>query len=227
LLSAYALAKETVRRLRLGLKGRRTLAAPPWSIGPHLRNVLRDPGRLSAFAVRWARDRWLASRKVPSFLTDSPSGAYRFLFSAEQSPNKASTMALIDEMDAWGVPRLAVRWRLSSQDEESILRTLSIISAEVHDLRVGKATVPSGVDELRAEIGGGFLGGTHAMGTARMGATPRSGVVDADCRVHGISNLHVASSAIFPTSGFAAPTLTIVALAVRLARRLSASFGAP
>jgi choline dehydrogenase-like flavoprotein len=55
------------------------------------------------------------------------------------------------------------------------------------------------------------------MGTARMHADPAFGVVNADCRVHGLSNLYVASSAVFPTAGAANPTLTIVALALRLA----------
>jgi choline dehydrogenase-like flavoprotein len=60
----------------------------------------------------------------------------------------------------------------------------------------------------------------HHMGTTRMHADPRRGVVDADCRVHGVSNLFVAGSSVFPTSGTAGPTLTIVALALRLARHL-------
>jgi choline dehydrogenase-like flavoprotein len=55
-----------------------------------------------------------------------------------------------------------------------------------------------------------------------MGATPATGVVDADCRVHGIANLFVAGGAVFPSGGHANPTPTIVALAVRLARRLHA-----
>ena len=50
---------------------------------------------------------------------------------------------------------------------------------------------------------------------------PRQGVVDADCRVHGIDNLYVAGSSVFPTSGAANPTLTIVALALRLADHLA------
>jgi choline dehydrogenase-like flavoprotein len=57
----------------------------------------------------------------------------------------------------------------------------------------------------------------HHMGTTRMSSDPRSGVVDADCRVHGMANLFVASSSVFPTSGFANPTLTILALALRIA----------
>ena len=62
--------------------------------------------------------------------------------------------------------------------------------------------------------------GGHHIGTARMGSDPRSSVVDSDCRVHGVENLYVASSATFPTSSQANPTLTVVALALRLAAHL-------
>ena len=53
-----------------------------------------------------------------------------------------------------------------------------------------------------------------------MASSPVQGVVDEDCRVHGIANLYIASSSVFPTSGIANPTLTIVALAIRLANKL-------
>jgi choline dehydrogenase-like flavoprotein len=64
--------------------------------------------------------------------------------------------------------------------------------------------------------------GGHHIGTVRMGATERTGVVDSHCKVFGLNNLYVAGSAIFPTSSQANPTLTIVALALRLASRLDA-----
>jgi choline dehydrogenase-like flavoprotein len=62
--------------------------------------------------------------------------------------------------------------------------------------------------------------GGHHIGTARMGDDPRTSVVDADCRVHGVQNLYIASAATFPTSSQANPTLTVVALALRLAEHL-------
>ena len=62
----------------------------------------------------------------------------------------------------------------------------------------------------------------HHMGTTRMATSPREGVVDANCRVHGMTNFFVAGSSVFPTSGHANPTLTIVALALRLADHLQA-----
>jgi choline dehydrogenase-like flavoprotein len=60
----------------------------------------------------------------------------------------------------------------------------------------------------------------HHMGTTRMGGNPRTSVVDPNCRVHGIANLHVAGSSVFPSSGYVNPTNTIVALSIRLADRL-------
>jgi choline dehydrogenase-like flavoprotein len=70
-----------------------------------------------------------------------------------------------------------------------------------------------------------ILGGPHHMCTTRMAASPRQGVVDADCRVHSVANLYVAGSSVFATGGYANPTFTIVALALRLADRLRAELG--
>jgi choline dehydrogenase-like flavoprotein len=66
----------------------------------------------------------------------------------------------------------------------------------------------------------GLHGGWHHMGTTRMDPDPRKGVVDPDCRVHGLSNLHVGGASVFPTGGCANPVLTTIALVVRLADRL-------
>ncbi|MFN7985225.1 MAG: GMC family oxidoreductase, partial [Vicinamibacterales bacterium] len=65
-------------------------------------------------------------------------------------------------------------------------------------------------------------GTAHHIGTTRMADSPRRGVVDRHCRVHGIDNLHIAGSSVFPTGGWVFPTLTIAALSLRLADRLAA-----
>ncbi|MDF2766753.1 MAG: oxidoreductase, partial [Rhodospirillales bacterium] len=65
-----------------------------------------------------------------------------------------------------------------------------------------------------------LTGGHHHIGTTRMSEDPARGVVDGDCRVHGIANLYVAGSSVFPNSGSANLTLTVVALALRLAAHL-------
>jgi choline dehydrogenase-like flavoprotein len=219
LLSAYALAKESMYRARLGFKSRRhgMRRTKRFAVRPHVRNIVRHPGRLAGFGAAWARDRWFAARKLPSFLVKPQSGEYRFLFSAEQSPSRSNTVSLSAERDEFAVPRLTVRWQVSRDDHESIVRALTVVESEIRHLAIGTASTPSSPDELAEAIGGGFLGGTHAMGTLRMSSSPRSGVVDQHCQCHGVGNLFVASSAVFPTGGFAAPTLTIVALAIRVA----------
>jgi choline dehydrogenase-like flavoprotein len=65
--------------------------------------------------------------------------------------------------------------------------------------------------------------GAHHMGTTRMHADPRKGVVDAQCRAHGMSNLSIAGSSVFPAVGFSNPTLTILALALRIADNVRAT----
>ena len=219
LLSAYALTKRSMYRAKLGFKSRRygLDLVEDFATWPHVRNIAREPGHLVGFGVKWAGARWFADRKLPSFLVRPKSGEYRFLFSAEQSPSRSNKVKLSDEQDEFGVPRLTVRWSVSADDYESVVRALGLVGSEVRRLGVGTASTPSSAEELAEAIGGGFLGGTHAMGTLRMSSSPRVGVVDEQCRLHGVPNVFVASSAVFPTGGFAAPTLTIVALAIRVA----------
>ncbi len=71
-----------------------------------------------------------------------------------------------------------------------------------------------------------FEGDHHHIGTTRMDADPARGVVDPDGRVHGVRNLWVTGSSVFPTGGWINPTLTIVAVAIRLADHLRAEIGA-
>ena len=70
-----------------------------------------------------------------------------------------------------------------------------------------------------------YTDAAHPIGTTRMSADPRLGVVDADCRVHGVPNLYMAGSSVFPTAGHAPPTFTIVCLALRLADHLRRTLG--
>jgi choline dehydrogenase-like flavoprotein len=70
-----------------------------------------------------------------------------------------------------------------------------------------------------------IVGNFHHLGTTRMAADARRGVVDENCRLHETENLYVAGSSVFPSAGFANPTLTIVALAIRLADHLKHRLG--
>jgi choline dehydrogenase-like flavoprotein len=224
LLSSFALAKDLLYRTRSGFKSRRhgmRRELSP-SRAAHVMNVVRNPWDLPRFAADWTRRRWLASRKLPSFLVKPASGEYRLLFSAEQSPSAQNRVELADQWDAFGVRRLRVAWGVKEEDHESIVDNLEVVARNLRRLGVGTLDAPKTTDELREQMGGGFLGGTHAMGTTRMSASPHNGVVDPQCRVHGVANLYIASSSVFPTGGFAAPTLTIVALSIRIADAISA-----
>jgi choline dehydrogenase-like flavoprotein len=137
---------------------------------------------------------------------------------AEMAPNRDSRVTLSDkDRDALGMPRVRVDWRLGDLDIASIKRSLDAVAQAFGRGGVGRVYRTFAHDDSLSEA---LIGGSHHMGTTRMHGDPRRGVVDADCRVHGISNLFVAGSSVFPTVGFSNPTLTIVALALRLAERL-------
>lgn len=153
------------------------------------------------------------------------------LVRGEQAPNPASRVLLTDEPDALGVPRVALDWQLSELDVRSVRVLVDTLGAELARLDMGKVERAEWLarrewlfDRL---ISSHPIGGYHHMGTTRMSSGPRHGVTDADGRVHGIDNLYVAGSSLFPTSGWANPTLTIVALALRAGDRISERLNRP
>jgi hypothetical protein len=130
----------------------------------------------------------------------------------EQAPDPASRVTLSDKRDALGVNRLVLDWRIGEAERRSVAHLHETIGRAVERAGIGTLEVGAGAaDELH------FTDASHHMGTTRMSDDPRAGVVDRNCRVHGLSNLYVASSSVFPTAGHANPTLTIVALTLRLA----------
>jgi len=137
---------------------------------------------------------------------------------SEQRPTLESTIRLGDELDALGIPRVEAHWVVDDADLDDARRTLGWIGAELGRTGLGRLWMPTDAEGSFAPER--IVGGCHHMGTTRMSASPSAGVVDADCRVHGTSNLYVAGSSVFATGGFANPTLTIVALAYRLAAHL-------
>ena len=136
----------------------------------------------------------------------------------DQAPNPSSRVTLTRSRDALGMPRAEVDWRLSSIDRRSAERAIEIAGAGFASAGLGR------VRTLLADERGwpdDLAGGYHHIGTTRMSDDPKRGVVDRNCRVHGTSNLYVAGSSVFATGGSSTPTLTIVALALRLAEHLS------
>jgi len=165
------------------------------------------PGNLSS---DYANNRALGFR-------DGGYWRYRLQFIFEPSPNPDSRIVLTDERDRFGVPRLRLDWRIRPSDFRAGVASLREIGAELGSLGLGRLRVFD-ESEYAAQMPGL---GLHHMGSARMAGNSEGGVVDPQCRVHGTENLHVASSAVFPAFGFSNPTLTIVALAARLAAQLA------
>jgi choline dehydrogenase-like flavoprotein len=178
----------------------------PGGNGDHVRRALRAPHRLVHAA--WRRIAVRPGR--------TSSWRLRAFFEAESLHHNRVRLAA--GKDALDRPLPRVEWRLSERDLASMRRVLAL-----HDQALagaGHGRLALAFDDTAEAWRAAAFGGKHHMGTTRMHASPSAGVVDADCRVHGVRNLYVAGSSVFPTSGFANPTLTIVALAVRLAEHL-------
>nr|WP_242519248.1 GMC family oxidoreductase [Halochromatium roseum] len=135
----------------------------------------------------------------------------------EQIPNLDSRVTLSDELDALGLRRTRLDWKLTEQDRRSLIANIHALGRELSATGIGRMR-PRLADDGRWEPR--VSGGSHHMGTTRMSDDPKHGVTDRNGRVHGIDNLYIAGSSLFPTSGSANPTLNILALAYRLADHL-------
>ena len=141
---------------------------------------------------------------------------------AEQSPHPDNRITLLDEKDELGCPRINVHFEWDQADLQSISHAQEIFAEELTKTGLGDFEESKGQDGPVI----GSLGLHHLMGGTRMSDDPRHGVVDADCKVFGTDNLYIASSSVFPTGGYANPTLTILALAIRIADTLKTHLSA-
>jgi choline dehydrogenase-like flavoprotein len=136
----------------------------------------------------------------------------------EQTPNPDSRVSLTDERDALGMRQIQLDWRFTDLEKHSVIRTLELLGAELGRTGLGRLRIE--IDDDPNSWPDDLAGGWHHMGTTRMNDDPAKGVVDRDCRVHGIDNLYVAGSSVFTTAGSGTPTMTVVALALRLVDHL-------
>jgi choline dehydrogenase-like flavoprotein len=201
---------------RVRLAGAESTSLAQWL--QHIRNVALGTTDAAGFAWHMLRDRRLAERKFPTIIIHSKANLYSLDFHAEQQPNPASRVSLSAEADALGMPRISVDWRYTPGDVDTVRRSVALLAEDFRLQRIG--TFDYDPDSVEAEVTRYGAFGGHHIGTARMGADPRSSVVNSDCRLHDVGNLFIASSATFPTSSQANPTLTIVAFALRLSAHL-------
>jgi choline dehydrogenase-like flavoprotein len=140
---------------------------------------------------------------------------FTILLNVEQPPHPDNRVVLGRRRDALGMPVAELHWRWRAEDHARLVRVRDAFRRAVDALGIGRVTLDAAaLPDPNAH---------HHAGTTRMDGDARRGVVDTDCRVHALDNLYVAGASVFPTAGFANPTLTIVALAIRLAERLAAA----
>ena len=152
----------------------------------------------------------------PAFSRErEPVGVVLLRCQSEQLPNPNSRVRLGTERDVLGMREIVIDWQLTTADREKAAATLRLFGAEVG--RVGLGRVRSWFREDDVAWPSDMFGDQHHSGTTRMHPDPAQGVVDPNCAVHGVANLYIAGSSVFPTIGGGNPTLTITALALRLA----------
>lgn len=188
-------------------------------------------------AVRWKHYRDIKLRTFATVARGSPnlmtSLLYRMLKLAANSdyfqiesvvepvPDRESRVTLSRQRDSLGLNRAELNWRVGELEKRSHLRMLGLIKDQFEAAGMGRVDLEQADRGLQLPI----IGCNHHMGTTRMHTDPRRGVVDQNCKVHGMHNLHIAGSSVFPTCGNDMPTLTIVALALRLADHIKAQCG--
>lgn len=132
----------------------------------------------------------------------------------EHAPNPDSRITLTDETDALGMPRVALDFRFGPLETRTVAHVCDAFAQALGAADLGRMQVDfDPASDWQADVGWQY----HHCGGTRMSADPGDGVVDTNCKVHGMDNLYVAGSSIFPTAGHANPTMNLLAFAIRLA----------
>lgn len=190
----------------------------------HWRNVILGMPQVLKFGIDWAFRIHLARREMPYTLVASRDGSYPLEFNSEQTPMASSRITLLAERDAHAVPRVRIDWHRSDDDISAVQRGFSVLRGSLS--RTAVCRVEFDEDKLQQRLAAGAPVASHHLGTTRMAVSARDGVVDPDCAIFDLPDVYLASSAVFPTGSHANPTLTIVALSLRLAAHLLARLNA-
>lgn len=191
----------------------------------HFRNLVLGAPQLALFMPHFAYLHFLKKRSLPSPVLPTRKAMFSLWYQAEQTPNRDSRVALSNDVDSFGMRRVVLDFRCNESDITGIAKAHRIVGSYLREHGVGELNFHREdlENDIREQV---QPAGGHFIGTTRMANDAAHGVVDTDCRVFGTRNLYVAGSAVFPTSSHANPTLTIVALAVRLADHLEKEFPA-
>jgi choline dehydrogenase-like flavoprotein len=146
-------------------------------------------------------------------------GEGRIATLCEQLPNKESRVTLTDEIDQIGLKKVSLDWKISERDKESIRYMATQMAIEFAKNNLGRVKLFPYILDPGIDIPG-YGAHSHHMGTTRMAAEHKDGVVDSNCMVFGTTNLYIAGSSVFSTGGGGNPTMPIIQLALRLGEHL-------
>nr|WP_233171903.1 GMC oxidoreductase [Dyella sp. ASV21] len=180
------------------------------------------PTSLSRTALKLGLGVGDIARAAVHKLTDRPavpSSHIELVGFFEQAPNPDSRITLGDTLDALGQPKVRVDWQLTPLDRYTYRSAATMAGHELARACNGHFQLEPWLEQDARSVPQ-VHGTAHHMGTTRMSDDPKNGVVDRHCKVHGMDNLHIAGSSVFPTGGWAFPTFTIAALSLRLADEL-------
>ncbi|HEY9660081.1 MAG TPA: GMC family oxidoreductase, partial [Allocoleopsis sp.] len=195
-------AADAIRRISLAVRKGKL----PKTLSQDLQTLVKDSGNLANLLYR---------RYVKGRSSGARPSRIQLITLAEQAPNRDSRITLSDQRDALGLNLVRVDWRLTDLDRRTAEVMTRTVQADFARLNLAKVTLPEWLTDDRGNWQPNFSGAYHPIGTTRMAENPREGVVDSNCQVHGVANLFIAGSSVFPTGGHANPTLTLIALALR------------
>jgi choline dehydrogenase-like flavoprotein len=188
----------------------------------HLWIIVKDGPGIFGQVAAVVYTRFIQKRRLPMVLPPRKMNRFPLFFQTEHAPDRDSRVVLDDSsLDDFGMPRLEAKIKFSEIDYRTVTTLVSQFKQRLEESGLGTFHLSDDekaflADPARQE----FNSNSHNIGTTRMAETADAGVVDVNCKVHGVDNLYVAGSSVFPTSGHANPTLMIIALALRLADHL-------
>jgi choline dehydrogenase-like flavoprotein len=208
-LGRLALTRQVIERDKL-LNASATLLPNVQPLRERIREVMKRRTGVQGFR-RWLPESGHGWSEHPA--RARVFSGFTVLLNVEQPPRLENAVTLSDRCDRFGVPLAELRWQWHADDQASLERVRLVFATALEHAGFGKVSVAAGSrPDPNAH---------HHAGTTRMHADARYGVVDANGKVHGSEFLHVVGASTFPSAGFANPTLTIVAMALRLAEHLA------
>lgn len=190
------------------------------ALGPHIKNVARDPigaaSGLFTAAYLLAAARITGRHPRATTLTPVRTGQWRLDYHAEQPRHADNRISLADSLDSAGLPKLKIDFRMADEEVEGVVRAHELLDVDLKAANAGALHFSGSREECIARVRASARDGYHQIGGAIMGE-----VVDTNLRANGLSNLWIASGSVLPSGGQANPTLTIVALARRLADHIA------